>query len=653
MTAFAIYLCKVALCSGLLFLYYHAALRNRLFHQWNRFYLLIAVVLSISLPLLQFTISRTAYGEDAGTIRLLQVVESPQVFLEEITVGVAPATDHSSWLLLAYVVVALTLALFMLRALWRLYMIVRSHRSTTHGDVRIVHTNVKGTPFSFLRFIFWNDAINIRSQTGRRVFTHELVHVHEKHTLDKLFMQLVLVVFWCNPFFWLIRRELRMVHEFIADQKAVSGNGAATLAAMILQAACPQQFNGLINPFFQTSIKRRLAMISKINNPRLHYFSRIIALPLLVLVILSFTIRTKDQVSTPQLDKLFTVVVDAGHGYLNGSHSGAANGKIVEDDIVLRIANSLVAANTNPKIRIVLSRPTEQLVPLADRVAVASSSGADLFLSLHLDATVGKSGMGLYVPSKSPSYQAASELFASALQKELSDVYPVQPQLQRSASTIFVLDKNVCPAVLVECGNLSNPRDVTFFSSNNNLTAIAEKMLRAIENYAVTAQAEKNKESLSAKRSAGEFKTVVSLGIRNNDSMRLTYDDGSSEKVSKAQMIDKYGNVLELDGPVSDERTASESNLAVSISPAEKLGSASLHELLQLENTDKVVSAQISIITFDNRIFKTTQSGNAFTPESRQLIDQHIKNGKLLSVEKIVFRRNGTEIRKGAIGYTL
>ena len=69
--------------------------------------------------------------------------------------------------------------------------------------------------------------------------------------------------------------------------------------------------------------------------------------------------------------------------------------------------------------------------------------------------------------------------------------------------------------------------------------------------------------------------------------------------------------------------------------------------------TGNVVSAQISIITFDNRIFKTTQSGNVFTPESRQLIDQHIKNGKLLSVEKIVFRRNGMEIRKGAIGYTL
>src|SRR4029079_19159730 len=100
---------------------------------------------------------------------------------------------------------------------------------------------------------------------------------------DKLLVQLVLVVFWCNPFFWLIRRELKLIHEFIADKKAVGEQGTAALAAMILSASYPSQFNSITNQFFQTSIKRRLVMLAKIQNPKFNYISRVLALPILVL----------------------------------------------------------------------------------------------------------------------------------------------------------------------------------------------------------------------------------------------------------------------------------------------------------------------------------------------------------------------------------
>ena len=55
--AFFDYLLTMFLCSGILFLYYLLALRNRQHHQWNRFYLLAAVVISIAVPFLEFTIT--------------------------------------------------------------------------------------------------------------------------------------------------------------------------------------------------------------------------------------------------------------------------------------------------------------------------------------------------------------------------------------------------------------------------------------------------------------------------------------------------------------------------------------------------------------------------------------------------------------------
>src|SRR5207344_2574685 len=105
------------------------------------------------------------------------------------------------------------------------------------GDIRFINTDAKGTPFSFFRYIFWNYKIDLQSETGQHIFNHELAHVREKHSLDKLFIQVLLIPFWANPVFWLIRRELALVHEFIADQKSVEQQDTRAFAAMILQTA--------------------------------------------------------------------------------------------------------------------------------------------------------------------------------------------------------------------------------------------------------------------------------------------------------------------------------------------------------------------------------------------------------------------------------
>ena len=84
MIAFAFYLLKVIICSGILFLYYHLALRNKLFHQWNRFYLLAAVIISLVVPAAEITIAHLNAEEAPKTIQLLQVLQSADGYLEEV-----------------------------------------------------------------------------------------------------------------------------------------------------------------------------------------------------------------------------------------------------------------------------------------------------------------------------------------------------------------------------------------------------------------------------------------------------------------------------------------------------------------------------------------------------------------------------------------
>src|SRR5215217_3829981 len=94
------YLLKVIVCSGIFFLYYHIALRDRKFHQWNRFYLLAIVVLSLVVPLLQFRFFH--YREEPGqAIQLLQAVESADSYLEEVYIDGGRSITLEQWLVFA------------------------------------------------------------------------------------------------------------------------------------------------------------------------------------------------------------------------------------------------------------------------------------------------------------------------------------------------------------------------------------------------------------------------------------------------------------------------------------------------------------------------------------------------------------------------
>jgi len=498
MIAFAYYLLKVIICSGVLFLYYHIALRNKLFHQWNRFYLLISILVSLVAPVIQISVMHFTSEDPNKALQILQVFQSADGYLEEVTIRGHREISTAQWLLMAYITTSTFLFIYLLFSLRKIFSIVRSHSVQWLDKIRFINTRAKGTPFSFFNFIFWNEDINLQTETGQQIFRHELVHVKEKHSLDKLFMQLMLVIFWCNPFFWLMRKELRLIHEFIADKRAIGEHGTAALAAMILSAAYPTRFNSITNQFFQTSIKRRLAMLTKNQNPRISYLGRIAALAILITTVLAFTLRTKKVfIPVTNFEKQITVVIDAGHGtMLNGKPSGITIGDVNEDAIVLAISKRIQELNTNGKIKIVLTRTSNETIDLHKRVDIAKGNKADLFVSLHINALDPNqekdmisdqtltNGFGIYVSNKKPVYQQQSELLGSILRQELNVVYPTNPYLLKRKVGIWVLDQNVCPSVLIECGFLTDEKDRQFITRENNQDAVARKILHAIERYA-------------------------------------------------------------------------------------------------------------------------------------------------------------------------
>ncbi|MEJ7913629.1 MAG: N-acetylmuramoyl-L-alanine amidase [Chitinophagaceae bacterium] len=518
-----IYLLKVILCSALLSGYYFLALRNKVFHQWNRFFLLATVLLSLILPLMRFTIFHTTEEVDQGAINLLNVVGGAG----EAEVIVTGANQFSllHWAPYLYICCSLALLVALIATLIKIARIIWQHEAQEIENILFINTEVKSTPFSFFKYIFWNRSIDINSQAGSQIFKHELVHVREWHTLDKLIMQVVLVLFWCNPFFWLIRHELQMIHEFIADKKTVQEQSVSQLAALILTTVYPKHFAHIVNPFFHQTIKRRLFMLTQIQSPRMSYASRLFILPLLGVAVLAFSVKTKTIASpgvTATATKKITVMVDAGHG---GNDGGAWSTDLFEKGLTLAIAKEIKALNENENIDIVLTRSDDATMPLQNRIDMLQKQHADLLLSIHVNATDAtstaaenkqsqqSSGFEILVQQETSLHGSQSRLLGSALVQSIGSIYKTSDVLNQ-ALRVYLLKQTICPAVLIECGYLTDDADRNFIKQPQNQKAIAKRILAGVERFRAAKVGAATEGTGNTSVSQGKDEAVKSLNVK-------------------------------------------------------------------------------------------------------------------------------------------
>ena len=234
MISFAWYGLQVIICSGIMLLYYWLVLRNKRFHQYNRFYILASVFLAFIIPFVKIQLDKAT--AEKGMAQMIYVFADYNATIDAAVAKKGFQVDWTLLLFILYAVVSVVFLITFLMALIKIYKLLKTFPGKKLEDVWLILTNAGGTPFSFFKFIFWNEEIDMHSVTGKQILQHELTHVKEKHSIDTVIMQTVLTIGWINPFFWLAKRELNMIHEFIADKKSVEDGDTASFAAMLLAA---------------------------------------------------------------------------------------------------------------------------------------------------------------------------------------------------------------------------------------------------------------------------------------------------------------------------------------------------------------------------------------------------------------------------------
>jgi hypothetical protein len=283
------YLLKVILVSGILTGYYWVSLRNKRFHHYNRVYLVGALLLSWGLPLLNLQWFYLA-PEPASPIH--QVAKL--IYFSPNTLN-ASTMSWDELVGVALIVVAGILVIAFLRGIAQLFLIKSKGRVTPMDRFDFIETSVEDAPFSFFRNLFWKKECALNDENGQRMLHHEITHIEQYHSFDKVLATLSTCLAWMNPFFWLIRKELEVVHEFIADEAAITNNDASQLAEMLLAAQFSPTLFSNGQSFFYSSIKRRILMLTASKKTSYSYARRLLVLPITLgaLALLSFTIRNK------------------------------------------------------------------------------------------------------------------------------------------------------------------------------------------------------------------------------------------------------------------------------------------------------------------------------------------------------------------------
>ena len=281
-----IYALKSTVITAILYAYYRLALRDNKFHYYNRFYLLGSLILSLTIPFLDlhwFTFERPV--TESTNLELIQLItaSSNQIIEQQFT--------WIDGLLIGAGIIAFIFLAMLVISIWKIFSIKRKSPIRYLDGIDFIETEVDNAPFSFLNNLFWKKTMSLEDDKGQKIFKHELTHIKQKHSWDRLFCQVLSSIFWMNPFNWIIQKELETIHEFIADEEAIGNQNTEAFAKLLLETHYGTHFLNPIHPFNYSSIKRRLAMLTKSNKTEYSYLRRVMALPIMLIALAIFSIK--------------------------------------------------------------------------------------------------------------------------------------------------------------------------------------------------------------------------------------------------------------------------------------------------------------------------------------------------------------------------
>ena len=255
-----LYLVEINIITIFLYGFYRLLFTNDTFFSWRRFMLLNTYLIALLVPFADF----------GNWIRIHEATQNmastyAETVLSEATSLPSKATVLSWNTILLWIYMG-GVCMFLLRFVIQLIGIYRLAKKTEVSTIKGIKVHIiekNESPFSFFRWIFVNPEVRYESQL-QEILIHEQCHVEQKHSIDVVLAELFTIVCWFNPFARLLKREIRLNLEYLADLYVVQvGCDQKSYQYHLLGMTYHKNVSTILNNFNDLLLKKRIKMMNR------------------------------------------------------------------------------------------------------------------------------------------------------------------------------------------------------------------------------------------------------------------------------------------------------------------------------------------------------------------------------------------------------
>ena len=313
MTDFLIYDAKVAVLIAVFYMFYRLLLSKETFHRVNRVVLLATAVMSFVLPLCVITLHET-----------VTVKGVPSVFVGDVRMEITEG-EPMVWqtvLPVLYMIGMLVTLSHTLLSVEKVVSLIR--RSEQHpqpdGTTLCVTGNAEVAPFSWMHYIVMNRVDYEAHDVA--ILTHERGHIRLRHSWDVLLVDLLTALQWFNPAMWMLRQDLRAIHEYEADGAVLSqGINARQYQYLLISKATGIGGYSIANGISHSTLKNRITMMLHKKSSRSSLLKLLALLPI-VGIALALNAKTVTDYVYDEPQKQVPVKKGKANGKINAGTAG-------------------------------------------------------------------------------------------------------------------------------------------------------------------------------------------------------------------------------------------------------------------------------------------------------------------------------------------
>jgi len=289
-----IYLLEVSVLTSIFYLFYRYLYFKLAYFELCRYYFFMVLVISFILPIIPsiFEVSTVNLRlhalfntDNTNGIHGINYINVDDSFLndEQNIVSKLPLVK----ILFIIWISGLVRYLFIIsKNILSIIRLIRKGIKQKDENIILTKTSTGNGAFTFFRHVFINEAFNgLSEKEQKQILQHEKIHVKQLHSLDNILFELMRAVLWFNPVSKLISANIKIVHEFIVDNKLTGNKNVPDYSRLILKMAVHNSHALAVSSFSNEEIKNRIKLISYPESEKIRKKRFITSLPVLIITV--------------------------------------------------------------------------------------------------------------------------------------------------------------------------------------------------------------------------------------------------------------------------------------------------------------------------------------------------------------------------------